>query len=203
MKQAKKYICSLLALLLWISSTAPAFALSFPDVNETADYAKMVDYISDRSIMVGDEKGCFNPDKMVTRAEMAVIMCKMLGETENLTKSDTFTDVPQEHWANAYIARAEELGVISGYGDGRFGPGDTVTYEQALTMVIRALGGEALATDYGGYPTGYVTLSKMHGFVDGVTCGEGDPLPRSEIAVVLYLSDNFYFSDTIGEDQYE
>ena len=56
----------------------PAFALEFSDVAEDADYAAAVDYISDLGIMVGDGTGRFNPDKTVTRAEMAATVCRML-----------------------------------------------------------------------------------------------------------------------------
>lgn len=150
MKQANRFTCILLTLILYVSAAMPVSA-SFPDVDKNAGYAEAVEYLADIGIFSGDENGNFNPDKTVTRAEMAVIVCKMLGETEDLSKADTFTDVPQEHWANAYIARAAELGIISGYGDGTFGPGDAVTYEQAVTMVVRALGLEDEANEYGGY----------------------------------------------------
>ena len=118
----------------------PAMAASsFPDVDEYAPYAEAVEYLKERNIMVGDNHGNFNPNKTVTRAEMATIVCRMLGETENLTISNTFTDVPNTHWANKYIAKAAELSIVSGYGNGKFGPNDMVTYEQAVTMVVRAL----------------------------------------------------------------
>lgn len=93
----------------------PVFAAPlFPDVDENAEYAEAVAYLKDVGIMRGDDKGNFNPNKTVTRAEMATIVCNMLGETEGLTVSEAFSDVPTTHWANKYIAKAEELGIISG-----------------------------------------------------------------------------------------
>jgi len=110
--------------------TCPALAAPFPDVDENAKYADAVAYLSEVGIMCGDDKGNFNPDKTVTRAEMATIICNMLGEADDITKTGgIFNDVPESHWASGYIAKAVSLKIISGYGDGSFGPDDTVTYE--------------------------------------------------------------------------
>lgn len=146
----------LLACLLVVGVlTCPALATSsFPDVADDAAYGEAVEYLNDVGIMQGDTQGNFNPDKAVSRAEMATILCRMLGETEDLEKNDTlFSDVPASHWANSYIAKASELGIINGYGNGKFGPNDTVTYEQAITMVIQATGGASEAQEMGGILT--------------------------------------------------
>ena len=130
----------------------PAFAMSFPDVDNSAAYADAVEYLSDIGLMVGDNNGNFNPDKAVTRAEMAALVCRMLGETEDLSTSSDFFDVPESHWANGYITRVAELGIVNGYGDGTFGPSDSVIYEQAVTMIVRAMNLEEYALSAGGYP---------------------------------------------------
>ena len=166
--------------------TCPVLAASFPDVSSSADYAEAVEYVSDIGLMVGDDQGNFNPNKTVTRAEMATIICRMLGETENLPKSDKFSDVPTSHWANPYVAKAAELGIVNGYGNGKFGPSDTVTYEQMLAMIIRALGGEELAKENGGYPDGYISTAVDHGLVENVSVHRGESLSRENVAIILY-----------------
>lgn len=171
--------------------TCPALAASaFPDVNENAEYAEAVEYLNEVGIMVGDNQGNFNPNKTVTRAEMATIICRMLGETENMSSSTAFTDVPVGHWANAYVGKAAELGIVNGYGNGKFGPSDPVTYEQAVTMVIRATYGDKEANDVGGYPDGFLEMAKIYGLLDGVHAKKGDALSRSQIAIILY---NYYY----------
>lgn len=168
----------------------PAFAASFPDVDDSAAYADAVEYVSDIGLMVGDGNGNFNPDQAVTRAEMAALVCRMLEETEDLQTSNEFSDVPETHWANGYIARAAELGIVNGYGDGRFGPSDTVTYEQALAMVINALGGQIEADIVGGYPDGYIIVAEDFGIAAGLTAIKGDTMTRAEIAIILENSLN-------------
>ena len=45
------------------------------------------------------------------------------------------------------VAKAFELGIVDGYGDGRFGPGDNITREQLMAMFYRTL--IRLNSDYG------------------------------------------------------
>lgn len=167
--------------------TANAYAASsFPDVDEYAEYAEAVKYVSEAGVMVGDENGNFNPNKTVTRAEMATIICRMLGMTENLPASSAFSDVPINHWANKHIGRAAELGIVNGYGNGMFGPSDNVTYEQVVTMIIRAIGGGDEAADLGGYPDGFFAVANAAELLVDIHSERYEPLSRGDIAMILY-----------------
>lgn len=161
-------------------------AVSFPDVDGNAAYAEAVEYVSEAGIMEGKNGGNFDPEGTVTRAEMAAIVCRMLYETKNLPSEERFSDVPVSHWANGYVSRAAELGIVKGYDDGNFGPSDTVTYEQAVTMIVRALGGEAEAESYGGYPDGYIKVVKEYGYLEGIDSEKGEAFLRSDIAILVY-----------------
>lgn len=189
-------------LLVGIMLAYPASAASsFPDVEENAEYVEAVEYVNAMEIMVGDENGNFNPDKTVTRAEMATIVCRMVGETENLSPSLVFSDVPGNHWANKYIGKAVELGIIIGYGNGKYGPSDNLTYEQTVAMIIRALGGTGMADELGGYPNGFISIAEEYGFLEGTTFEIGHPIPRADVAVILYNSGGFYFDVDTDEIQ--
>ena len=178
--------CMLLMLLMGGLLICPAFAAaSFPDVSGYEEFAEAIEYVNKAGIMVGDNNGNFNPYKTVTRAEMATIICRMLNVDEDLTTSTQFTDVPIGHWANGYIGKAAGLGVVNGYGGGKFGPSDDVTYEQAVTMVVRALGGEPEAQALGNYPDGYLAAADKNGLLDGVSSQKGEPLSRADIAIII------------------
>ena len=64
-----------LALMLIAAAHAASI---FPDVDQNAVYAEAVEYLNGIEVMQGDEKGNFNPDKIVSRAEMAVILHRVL-----------------------------------------------------------------------------------------------------------------------------
>lgn len=182
----QRILASLLAVALLI---CPALAMSFPDVDDYLEYAEAVEYVSELGIMVGDDQGNFNPYKTVTRAELATIICRMLDETKNLPSSTAFTDVPVGHWANAYVGKAAESGVVNGYGNGKFGPSDPVTYEQAVTMIVRAIGYGKDAEVRGGYPDGFLNLAENLGLLEGISAQKNEALSRADIAILLY---NYY-----------
>lgn len=189
----RKIQCLLVGLLVSGFLIYPAFAeSSFPDVDEYSEYAEATEYVNELGIMVGDDQGNFNPYATVTRAEMATIICRMLDETVNLPSATTFTDVPIGHWANTYVGKAAELGIVNGYGNGKFGPSDGVTYEQAVVMVIRALGGSTLAEELGGYPDGYLIIANENNYLRGISSQNGDAMSRGDVAILLY---NFYSYD--------
>lgn len=182
-RRVRPILVSLLAVLLL---TSPVSAKTFPDVDEYSKYRSAIDFVSEMGVMVGDDQGNFNPNKTVTRAEMAAIACRLKGAAYDLTTSIVFSDVPIEHWANAYISKAAQLGIVNGYGDGTFGPSDTVTYEQATTMIVRAVGGPEYVEEGGGYPDGYIAAAVMHGFLDGVNAKKGEEISRADIALIAY-----------------
>lgn len=179
--------CALLAMLLGGLLICPVFAAPvFPDVDDYDEYVMAVEYVSEAGIMVGDENGNFNPNKIITRAEMATIICRVLGETENLTEDGSlFTDVPASHWANKFIVKATLLGIISGYGDKKYGPSDNLTYEQAVTMIVRTVGKESEAIERGGYPDGFLAVAEEDGLLIGVLSDKGEYASRADVATIL------------------
>lgn len=180
----KHTLACILALTLLI---CPALAASsFPDVPDDAPYADAAEYLNEAGIMQGDSAGNFNPDRSVTRAQMAAILCRMLGETGTAKDGNIFSDVPETFWANDTIVKAAELGIIGGYSDGTFRPDNTVTYEQAVTMVVRAMGLEDVAIEYGGYPNGYIEVADEYGFTWGLSVQRGEAMTRGQISILIY-----------------
>lgn len=163
---------------------------SFPDVPASAPYAEAVSTLHEYGIINGDNKGNFNPNSSVTRAEAAAIICRLLGMEEEAKQARTtsFTDVPTNHWANGYVAKAAEQGIINGYGNGKFGPSDSVTYAQMIKMLVCAGGMGQQAEIEGGYPSGYILVAENTGITTGVSYTAGDPAPRHAVALLIYNS---------------
>ena len=118
-----------------------AKTIDFTDSSEIAN-KDAVAVTSAIGIFDGYDNGSFQPTKTVTRAEMAVIVCKMLyGSDVNVApyaETTVFTDVPA--WAAGYVNMAAELGITSGVGDNKFNPNAAVTTAQAALMLSKALG---------------------------------------------------------------
>ena len=114
------------------------------------DFSDAADIVNEDAVAVtsaigifdGYEDGEFKPENVVTRGEAAVIIAKILyGGDVNVDQfkdQKLFTDVPD--WAEGYVNLCASLGIIAGYGDGKFGTNDTVTTAQMALMLSRALG---------------------------------------------------------------
>lgn len=183
MKVIKTIIAVLLVTALLCTA---ASASTFPDVDDNEEYTMAIEFVSGVGLMVGYGDGTFQPERAVSRAEMATILCKMMGKDRDLKQDDSvFSDVPTTHWANGYVVKAASLGYLSGYGNGKFGPDDTVTYEQALTMLVNALGYGEEAGKHGGYPDGYIHVACEQNINLGLAMEKGDKANRWQIAVML------------------
>lgn len=185
-KNLKKVISSA-AVVAMVASSASAFAASFPDVDSSASYASAVSNLTALGIVNGDENGLFNPDNTVTRAEFAKMVVESLGEgaAASAVTSTDFTDCVG-HWGVGYIATGVADGFINGYGNGTFGPNDTVTYAQAVKMLVSAVGYDVYAQNAGGYPSGYLSYGGTLKIVNGVSGVTNDTaLTRAQCAVLV------------------
>jgi hypothetical protein len=118
-------------------------ALSFNDAEDISNVTAAT-VLEELEVMQGDGRGNFMPEQPVTRAQMAILVCRILyGDKLNVKQFEgvtQYTDVGTNDYYTGYINLATQLGIIGGYGDGRFGPDDTVTTAQAALMLSRALG---------------------------------------------------------------
>ena len=81
----------------------------------------------------------YRPNGNVTRAELCVILARASGykkNSENYKEELPFDDVANGYWAEDYIKFAYNKGIVNGMGDGTFLPAGSVTYEQAVKMLV-------------------------------------------------------------------
>ncbi len=188
MKNLKKTLAVVLAFAMILGMSAIS-TLAYTDVAEGTIVSEAVSILSNLEILTGFEDGTFRPSETVTRAQMAAIICRVLGyedQAESSKGSTIFNDVAADHWASGYINVAQAQQIINGYGDGNYGPEDKVTYEQAVKMIVSALGYDLPAQDKGGYPTGYLAIASTKGITKNANGRVGDAAARSTIAVLTY-----------------
>ena len=116
---------------------------SFPDVPET--WSKTyIGYLEGFNVVTGYEDGTFRPHNYITRAEMAVMMAKAEGYdisgTMDASELD-FSDVDQGYstWAVKAIKILTDKGIMQGYTDGTFRPGQPITRAETVATVNRVL----------------------------------------------------------------
>ena len=108
---------------------------SLSDVPEDSWFHNVVSRAVGLGLFNGYDNGTFGPNDKVTRGQVAVVLWNMTGHPEPGTGGKEFSDVDAgKYYANA-IGWAAQVGVVNGYGNGRFGPDDNVTREQLAVMV--------------------------------------------------------------------
>lgn len=133
----------------------------------------------------------FTEDAGVTRAEAAEALVKLLGY-DNMSGSNNgmFYDVPDYHERAGVISVISSMGVMTGAGDGLFVPEGEILKSEFAKAIVYALGYGWKATVEGGYPTGYMTVAKRMGLLDGVEGDISAPLTRAELVKILKNSLN-------------
>lgn len=122
-------------------------------------------------------------DGPITRAEMVKLLILML-DLDPVAGSSGFTDVPDDYSGCGYIVQAKNLGIINGMGDGTFAPDEYVTYQQAMKLVVCALGWGKSAERQGGYPVGYAITATYLG-ISPSKASLIDIADRGEIMIML------------------
>lgn len=105
-----------------------------------------VNDMGSRLIIKGTDESHFKPNATITRAELAAIMIRALGLSES-GDSSKFTDVNASDWYAGAVAKAVEYGLIEGYNNGTFAPNQSITRQEALVILTRAMKIAELETD--------------------------------------------------------
>jgi uncharacterized protein YjdB len=119
-------------------SSATASATTFKDL-PTGYWARdAVERLVYGDYLKGYGDGTFRPGQPVTRAEFAAMVVKVAGLQE-ASGMAVFSDVYRGEWYYSVVNACFAEGLIAGYSDGRFGPTDQVTREQAASIIARVL----------------------------------------------------------------
>ena len=144
------------------------------------ELSEAVEVLSGLGIVSGYSDGSYHPDDALTRAQFCKLAILTEGHGDQARGSayrTRFSDVPGGGWAAPYINLACEEGLVSGYGDGRFGPDDPVTVGQAVTVVLRLLG--YTAEEIGPFwPEDYLNKAGARG-ASWTACPQGSAPPRA------------------------
>ena len=189
MKLSKRIFAFVLMISVMLSMTICGSAATFSDVPETHERYEAINELANLGIINGYTDGTFLPDKAVTRAEMAKLIAVLFNITEETSTANPFSDVDSTCWALNYIIAVKNLGIINGYPDGTFLPDAEVTYEQAIKMIVCALGYGVPAEGYtqpGDWSSGYRTMAGKLGLSNNAIMTTNAPAPRGIIAQLLY-----------------
>lgn len=175
----------------------------FQDVTADMWCYNAVRFVSENDLMNGISSNLFAPNTNLSRAQLAQILYNKEGRPE--TEKAIFTDVPDGEWYSNAVAWAAEKGIVSGYGNGLFGPVDNITREQLAVMLWRYAGSPAAtnkelhfadANEASSYALEALCWATENSIINGYGNGELAPKgesTRAQVAQMLmnYLNNSF------------
>ncbi len=194
----KKRILSMLVMLTMVFSLivvpgTSATAATFYDTADT-DCELAADVLSALGIMGGYTDGTFLPNSTITKAEMAAIAVKMSGHEEYLSSvpsdMEVFNDMVDygENWTANMVAIAKTAGIARSDETGNFYPDMAATYEDAVQMVVSALGYGHQAQSRGGSLLDYVYVAQRLGLTKKLATSIGNNITRGDVAKLVYAA---------------
>jgi hypothetical protein len=115
-----------------LTQTVP---LKFSDVPEKYWAKPFIDNLAERKIVAGFKNGKFQPEKPVTRAELAAIIAGIATQPKLGQKSLNLRDVKANIWAVPAINKSVQSGFMKVYPENSFRPDQFVTKAQVLAAL--------------------------------------------------------------------
>lgn len=114
-----------------------ADTISFYDVPNNHWATKAITNLANRNIVVGYGNGQFGFGDNVTRGQVARMIYNYLKPADAGNFKNPFSDIKGHMFEKEILALAK-LGIIKGYGEGKFGPDDILTREQMAQVLTNA-----------------------------------------------------------------
>lgn len=185
-----------LSFVLVLSLVLGSFSMAFAANEAQASLSDIAGHANEEAITVnfnlkiidGMGDGTFAPDQQVTRAQFAAMITRALAIPESALagyKTTTFKDTTGYGWAVPYLAFCQSKGILVGDGAGNVMPGRTVSANEAVTMIMRAVGyTNNSAALVGVWPANYVSLAQNNNLYKDVAAAAG--VTRANAAQIIY-----------------
>ena len=115
-----------------VQQNSSEYITPFTDIKDS-DYIKEIVYLSDLDIINGTSATTFEPERDITRAEIAALICRALNFKPS-NKNVVYLDVKDDAWYFEYVNAITEQGFMCGY-DNIFRPDDVITYEEIIKVM--------------------------------------------------------------------
>jgi len=160
-----------------------------------------IEKVIDAGIAEGISRTVFEPNRDITRAEMAKMVAIAFGyDIPDSVTDSTFTDVDVTEWYARYVETAKDNGLIAGYSDNTFKPGNYINRAEAMKILIEAyLSDEEIAAinvrptlfsdvDITAWYAPYITYAYDNQIVRGYSATQfapGENISRAEFCKVI------------------
>ncbi|MBD5168567.1 MAG: hypothetical protein HDT20_00305 [Oscillibacter sp.] len=197
MRNLKKILAVVLALVMSLSLMATASAADFKDAADISeDYQTAIEVLSRLKVFKGyAEDNTFRPQGDITRAEVAAIIYRIAtGDAEDKQKdiytdmTTSFADLNQAQWARGYVNYCHNAQIIKGESATKFNPNGKISGYATLAMILRAMGyGKNGEFEGKGWEYQTAAKAKEIGLIDNVIEAQlGSAASREMVAEILF-----------------
>ena len=199
MKNLKKVLALVLAVVMIMGTIAVASAKDYSDVKATDNYAEAIDILSNLKILDGFEDGTFKAEGTLTRAQAAKIVAIVHNAATNGKIQSDIADLYANaqnpfvdcngNWALPYINYCRITGLADGMTTTTYAPKREVTGVQFLKLMLTTLNFDTSKEGYTGTGWDINVLNRANEI--GLTAGLADgwkaiaPVTRGEAAQIL------------------
>ncbi|MFA7502620.1 MAG: carboxypeptidase regulatory-like domain-containing protein [Anaerovoracaceae bacterium] len=183
----KRRIALFIILSVLLSAAVTTAAEPLTDIANNP-HRKAIEQMAELGVLAGKGGGLFWPGDNLTRAEAAKVAMFLAGFDEadaaqakalSRTFDDVYAGMGNHEWALGWTNLAVREGIIDGYGDGTYGPGDTLTMAQWAAILIRTLGYETKGL---AWPAGYDQLAGELGLTEELQYMSSFHIRRDQMA---------------------
>lgn len=114
------------------------------------DAVKKIFNLDHITYILGYSDGGVHADENMTRAQAAVVFYRLLNDTTRKaykTDRHDFSDITKGSWYETAVATLARMGIMTGYGNGKFGPDDHMTRAEFAAICAR-IGGFTEKVNY-------------------------------------------------------
>lgn len=137
----------------------------YTDMKQGTWYYGAVQAAVQLELASGTSATTFAPARAVTRQEAAVLMARVLKQTNGTPIADTvFTDGKRiADWASPAVASIYKLGLMKGDETGKFRPTDPITRQETAVLIDRVLQNDSWAAELETKPEEQIVLGWQYG----------------------------------------
>lgn len=126
------------AIMVGATTMTASAKAQFADVPESMWCYQSVNEAVNNGFMNGYGNGKFGPSDAVTRSQICQILFNKYGEDKGAASG--FKDVAENAWYAPAVTWASQAAIVSGFGNGDFGPAKEMTREQLVTILYNQAG---------------------------------------------------------------
>ena len=190
MLRIKKIISFLIAFVIMIQVTAIA--------ESNAKYSKYVDFLNALNIVNISEEDMFKLDYGMTRGDFVIMLAKTLGFSgEYVVDEYYFDDVTEKDACYGAVKYLYNKDILMGVDGTNLCPNDPLKYNDAVKMVVCAVGYSTLADTLGGYPNGHIEVAQKLSILKNVSMSTNGIILYGDVCKLLY---NMLYSDALKID---